>query len=458
VEPDATNYELAEAWEPVPGNPGAATCGTDFTITAAAEDPSRFFVLHCPTGDTILRAAIPIEEHHYDGFSELKMLLAHALLTHDLDDRVSDLDGLNDWYDSVEPAAASAYAQFEAELAELLANRPGITAAELRAAKQEAEVTWLVRGFLKLGFGTKLGGREKIGKGLKVLITLGQLERGEATVFGPAQGPPVTALILTEEPDDSILEKANAADLKRARIIFGWELASLSWAEKVNKLIFEANLDGHQVLFIDNFSRAARVEDEAGPESARAAELLLDKAKPAGIAVIIDWHHKKGRDSIENKSRGGTGLAGAMDINVEMERIGGRDSRRRRLTAQGRMRATHWTRVVELSDEGTEYTDVTDTAEVEVPDPDAQRRWTDIELLRQTGTVTAEQFKVLIDKSLSTAKRRLAELVDEGLAERHNPGGVREPITYSAVVAGHVVGHKGMNNVNSNGSDSGESA
>jgi hypothetical protein len=131
---------------------------------------------------------------------------------------------------------------------------------------------------------------------------------------------------------------------------------------------------------------------------------------------VIDHHHKKGSDRIENKSRGGTALQGAVDVNVEIERVGGRDSRRRRITAFGRIRATHWQRVIELNEDGTDYVAVGD--DVEPLGADGQRLWGDTQTLRKHGPLTAQTFRQLINRSDSVARRRLNALVDAGFAKK----------------------------------------
>lgn len=213
--------------------------------------------------------------------------------------------------------------------------RFGRTAAEL-LAEQPEEVDWLVPGLLAPGWSMKLAAREKTGKGTLIAYLIGCLERDEATVFGEAPGRRVASLILTEEPPESMREKLAAFDLQRSVVVSGHELAGYGWGEKVGLLVKHAVEDGHGVIFVDNISRAAGIEDENGTEMARACEQLIDRAREHGIACILDHHHKKGGSALEDKSRGGTALAGAVDINVEMVRSNDWTSRTRTLSARGR--------------------------------------------------------------------------------------------------------------------------
>jgi len=226
-------------------------------------------------------------------------------------------------------------------------------------------------------------------------------------------------------------EKVQASRLDRARIVFGWELGDKTWPQKVLTLVDLTVLEGHGIVFVDNTSRAAGITDEGGVEFARAVETLIDACRTAGLTLIIDVHHKKGRDDIENKTRGGTGLQGAVDINVEVVRLGSRDSRRRKLTAFGRLQATHWERVIELSMDGAEYTLAEN--EPESVDPETQTAFLDAAKLRECGKpVTAEAFGEMVGVKKGQAINRLKVLVDDSVAIKY-PGSGPHPDTYEAV-------------------------
>ncbi len=155
------------------------------------------------------------------------------------------------------------------------------------------EPDWLIPGVMARGWMIKFAAREKTGKGTLIAHLLGKLERGRATVFGDSAR--ASALIYTEEPAESIREKIEQAGLSAAWIVYGWELASCTtWEAKVDRLPTIAGEGDHDIVFVDNVSRAAGIEDEAGVELARAAEYLGEQAKALGISVVIDHHHKGG--------------------------------------------------------------------------------------------------------------------------------------------------------------------
>lgn len=218
------------------------------------------------------------------------------------------------------------------------------------------EPDWLIPGILGLGMTTELNGREKIGKGWFEAYLLGNLERGVPTLFGPGNaGERASALIYTEEPEVSLREKLEAFDIERAFLIYHWELAMLNWTQKIDMLLRATAEKGAQVLFIDNISSATGVDDENGVALARAVEPLAQKAKEHKIAVLYDRHQRKSAGQVEDLSRGGTALAGAVDQIVAMLKG---NERERKLTSWGRLWGHNWQRTVELSETHDDYVDV----------------------------------------------------------------------------------------------------
>lgn len=313
------------------------------------------------------------------------------------------------------PEGCKDWCEFDGEPPELPAAKPklriGRTASELLRSVP-VEPDWLIPGVVARGWTVKIAGREKLGKGTFIFLLLGCLERGEATVFGPASEP-VSAVVFTEEPEDSIREKVAAAGLDRSLIVYGYELGALTWPEKVDTLVSLAIEGGHGLIFADNVSRAAAVDDEAGVELARAVELLSNKSKAQGLAVIVDHHHRKGAGRLEDMSRGGTAIAGATENNIEMERVGDWDSRARRISSRGRVSATIWTRTIELAEDGSHYRLVADVDEPQAGED--RRRLGILEDLDEAGA-TAKQFAAAIGKSEDAARATLTRFVEEGRA------------------------------------------
>lgn len=286
----------------------------------------------------------------------------------------------------------------------------GRSAADL-LSETPVEPDWLIPGVMARGWMVKFAAREKTGKGTLIANLLGKLERGKATVFG--ESARASALIYTEEPAESIREKIEHAGLSTAWIVYGWELASCTtWEAKVDRLLTIASEGDHDVVFVDNISRAAGVEDEAGVELARAAEYLGEQAKALGLSVVIDHHHKKGAGKLDDKSRGGTALAGACDNNIEMVRVGGWDSRVRRLSSRGRLSATIWEQTIALSDDGRDYHSVADSTQ-----PQTLKERDRLRLLDNVDAgMTAAEFAETAEIGNNTARRALDDFVAKGWA------------------------------------------
>jgi hypothetical protein len=335
----------------------------------------------------------------------------------------------------------------------------GVLASEMRK-ETPAEPEWFIKGIAAPGWVTKIAAREKTGKGKLGAYCIGKMERAEESVFGPAYPEPIYSLVLTEEPDESMVEKLNDHNVEHARIIRGWELAALTWEQKWNHLLDIAIEEGRRHIFVDNIARAAGVEDDADLELANAVSPFADACRAHRIALTVDHHHKKGGDSIENLSRGGTALPGAMDINIEMLRVGkGWTSRKRKLYSRGRQRSTVWELVIELTEDNTEYilatedtTEANDFDHADVPDPDAmfpmsetpegRRHILTWRALRDHGPFTKKQYAEHAEFTEQKAYKHLSDIEKLGLATKAEvevevkgkKGGTTRANLYTAVI------------------------
>lgn len=265
----------------------------------------------------------------------------------------------------------------------------GRTARSLRDSTPP-EPDWLIPGILGLGMATEINGREKIGKGWFETYLLGRLEHGLETLFGPTtQAAP--ALIYTEEPEYSLREKMEAFDVEQGFIVYHWELAMLTWTQKVDWLSRAAIEKGARVLFVDNISAATGVEDENGVALARAVEPLTQKAKEHEFALLYDRHQRKSGGQVEDLSRGGTALAGAVDQIVAMQKQSGNE---RRLKSWGRLWGHNWERTVELDEEHRDFADL------------GNSDWK-LERLQTRTEWTAAEFAEAINASADTARAYL---------------------------------------------------
>lgn len=403
----APNFTAAERWST--DADGVCVSG-DLRLAAADDDPTRWLVADARTSSPVCGGSVP-----NPGYTEYGLL---AVLDWNLAEFGVGVLGLDEWCAAAEDRAAVAYVELEDREREDR-ERPALPGRLARDLTNEspAEIDWLVPGLVAPGWTVKVAAREKVGKGTLAQYVIGSLERGEETCFGPTSRP-ATAVILTEEPPESMVEKLRLFGVEQARVVYNWELASKTWEEKVGALVEIAVTEGRALVFVDNISRAAGIEDEAGTELARAIEYLQDRCRADRLAAWIDHHHRKGSGSDENMSRGSTSIAGAADINVDMFRRG--KGRVRRLKSLGRLRATTWEKLVELSEDGTAYAVVADDLEV-APDEDADHL-ADRLIVAQRGELTVSEFEGIAGVSKSSARRRLEALVAAGEATVAKPG------------------------------------
>ncbi len=338
---------------------------------------------------------------------------------------------------------AQRLAERQAQVAEASASRVELdilTAAELLASEPE-EPDWLVPGLLARGWCMLVSAREKAGKGSFVSYLLGKLENGLPTCFGDAclEGP-VTALVYTEEPRDSTREKLEASGLRLASYTFGRELPTeLRALEGVARytllwkvLAGEASRRGHGILFVDNVSRAARIEEESGLELARAVESLIEEAAVFGLTVIVDHHHRKSGGDMRDRSRGGSATVGAVDVAVSMDRGKDAGDRKRALMTVGRLSCTNWSKTVERSPDGREYA-VVESVECEADGTPGNRvqakrlaSLLDLTLEAKAADpegapwVTIEDIADAWDRKHDTVKRYLKGLVEVHLVLYHD--------------------------------------
>jgi hypothetical protein len=399
---------------------------------------------------------MPIEQQHYV-FHSLDGRAVRLLIPHEVWEDTEAFGSLEGWLAHElsmigEPEAEFDLVALAQELAhELDAGRPeweelqglvklklqhgmGEPARLLRSRAPE-ERDWFVRGLIARGGVTLIGGREKLsGKSTLVFNLIGKLERREETIFGPAYRTPVKSLVITEEPEYAIQDKADRFDLVDTWIVQDWswpldKVEGSTMQEKwVNKLVQVEQLafaTGCEHVVIDPLSRISIVEDEAGRELGLRAEAVSSFAYRSKLAVTIIHHNNKRADAaVEDRMRGSTSLTAAVDQFVQIERRGRKHPRRRYATSYGRVEEVNWERAFELDEDGVTYRDLD-------PETDAHEELRqDLLLVRSLpeGQATIRQFceALCIDpeetSAYQSARRRLDKLVDAGLADKDKDG------------------------------------
>ena len=311
----------------------------------------------------------------------LENLIEHKLLSFDPEAAID--------YPVVLPALEAEIERCRAsleEMAELKLTLGGTTAiGELASALRlapEPVHAWLVAGVIRRGGVTLVTGREKLAcKSTWLGSIVASGERGEPTVFG-GEGEAFRTIWVTEEPTYSLREKADDFDLQKTLFIqlSEWHSAERPLNTFIEKLALVGELAlaaGYAHIIIDPLARIAGVHDEAGNELGERVDEASRLAQHANLAVTLIHHNNKGtgRQAID-RIRGSTSLTAAVDVIIQIDPAGKGKTRKRKLTAIGRVRETNWERTIELCENNRSYRLVTD-APAPVP--------TAVDMLRKAG-------------------------------------------------------------------------
>ncbi len=170
----------------------------------------------------------------------------------------------------------------------------------------------------------------------------------------------------------------------------------------------------------------------------------LRRLAERGLAVLLLHHPRKGACRPGQAARGSGALTGAADVLIEMTwyRTDGGD-RRRRLRAWSRFDETPPQRVIELSEDGTDYRDLGDFADAE-----QQGLWPELRRLLEAapGKLTRKEVYAAwagpeaVDER--TVIRLLEGAVREGRVLREGTGHKGRPFRYW--LAGRGAGDAGL--------------
>jgi hypothetical protein len=188
------------------------------------------------------------------------------------------------------------------------------------------EPEWLWKGYIARGFTTLLVGLAKTGKTTLLCGLLQEFADGGFLLDREvAEG--AGALILTEQNAmvfrSTIDNFGFGFDPERVAVAFlPKQHPSLGWDAKIDDAIetcLESKLD---LLVVDTFARWASFErDNDSPEILRAMS-AIDRAKSAGLAVLIVHHARKAGGEHTEDVSGPVSLAGGVDIVLSLRRAG----------------------------------------------------------------------------------------------------------------------------------------
>ncbi len=171
------------------------------------------------------------------------------------------------------------------------------------------------------GIITALGGPPKIGKSTLSMAMAEAVGSGAESFLGqPINGGPV--LYVSEEAASTLKHKMPAGEVYLLTRDLAWPRPS--WEELIDLTAEEAKRTGAVLVVIDTLAHWSGFEPErekdAGAMQAKMAP--LQALTRDGVAVLLDVHSRKGGGEHGEGLRGSNALPGAVDIILELERIG----------------------------------------------------------------------------------------------------------------------------------------
>lgn len=196
--------------------------------------------------------------------------------------------------------------------------------------------TWLLSGYLAAGHVTLLSGKPKAGKSTLACAIAEAVDNGETTLFLGRYVGDGPAVYVSEEGPMTLAPKLRASTrsvaLTRERI---WPKPS--WTALVAAAVEKAMEIEAVLLVIDSlaFWACFREGQEKDAGAAQATMDALTAATRAGLGVLLVHHQRKTGGDEGDAVRGSGAILGAVDLSVELERLGDAPTHRR-LVAVGR--------------------------------------------------------------------------------------------------------------------------
>lgn len=188
---------------------------------------------------------------------------------------------------------------------------------------------WLWHPYLAAGHRSLLVGKAKAGKSTMLFGLLGAMERGQPFLDRPTTR--TRAVVLTEEGESSVREKAGRFDLRDTECLLCDSLGRYSFAEALEYAVERAVAIGARLIVVDTYAAWARLPKEGENDAGvvLAAMEPVSKACSRGLAVLLIHHANKAGTTVDDAVRGSTALNGAVDV-VALLSGGGKGSRTRR--------------------------------------------------------------------------------------------------------------------------------
>jgi Bifunctional DNA primase/polymerase, N-terminal/AAA domain/Primase C terminal 1 (PriCT-1) len=305
-------------------------------------------------------------------------------------------------------------------------------------ASSGEEADWLVDHLIARYTMSLIAGLPKVGKSTFVFAAIAAITR-----IGEFLGLPVRdagVLLITEEPPITVEEKVERFGIDESRI-YVLPKRRTRGALKWKRIVAEAArfCDAHpevELVVVDTIDKFADIDakrSESDTGVIRETVEPLYELLALGVAVVLVSHQRKEEGSFGLRVRGGTALTGSVDIIVEVERLA------------KSAKAPAAARVLKIV---SRFGDAPEEITVELEGDSwtasgslraAVRRWGRERILELLSLVpaTLEKIHGRTDEELSqrSLRRRLGELVADGLAELSGEGVKGDPYPLVAVTS-----------------------
>lgn len=300
-------------------------------------------------------------------------------------------------------------------------------------------VDWIAEPWLAAEAITELDGKAKsAGKTTFTLAMCKAILTGNEFLGKPTRRSPI--IYLTEESTPSF-----RAALERSGIgadpdfhILPWnrmfqlqtegDSASV-WAGAVDAAIKKAKSVGARVLVVDTFAQFAHLigdkENSAG--DILEAMLPLQRARDAGLAVLLIRHERKEGGSVGDSGRGSSALSGVVDIVLRLHRPEGRHPENlRKLEALSRFDGTPPETTIALNSGNYEVLGGSDAVALQ----SAMERLLSVVPVGSAEAMTLDELVEKTECTRTTLQSALSHLEDTGFIKRRGEGKRGDPRRY----------------------------
>ena len=299
-----------------------------------------------------------------------------------------------------------------------------VTAAEL-ATRTPAEVPWLVKPFAAMGSKTLISGKPKAaGKTTFALSLIRSIITGDP-FLGTVPERTGSVVILSEEGDATLTQALIRAGLRNSSDLHILQpYLGMTWHEVAGAAITKAREVGAILIAIDTMPVWAQIPGDSENSAGVAQELWQPFTSLTDVAMLALFHDRKSGGEPGDSTRGSSAFAGAVDIIIDIQRVGGNGrERRRELAMLGRFDLPDKL-VVELGDDGYELLGTADTV---------RQRDNEQAVLDAIGKVPRTEAEVKEDVpniGKATVNATLRSLVAAGTVERQGSGKKGDPYKY----------------------------